>query len=135
MGGGSVVHENGIDIPDVTRYFEDSEWAALSNDTRKSITEDPVRTKFLENKKRCTTRSFSAEKNNENRLISQIITGVQNESRNESGLAGGVTRFPTNGIRAQVSAANRGSTSSKINETEERSVVIYDHPENLVTKN
>ena len=36
-------------------------WAALSNSIRKRITEDPVRTKFLENKKRRTTRSFSAE--------------------------------------------------------------------------
>ena len=40
-GGGSGAHENGIDISDFTGYFEDSEWAALSNDTRKRITEDP----------------------------------------------------------------------------------------------
>ena len=46
-GGGSGAHENGIDISDVTYYFEDSEWAILSKDTSKSITEDPVRTKFL----------------------------------------------------------------------------------------
>ena len=38
-----------------------------------------------------------------------------------------MNRFPTNGIRAHVSAANRGSTSSNRNKTEERSVVIYDH--------
>ena len=29
------------------RYFEDSEWASLSKNTRKRITEDTVRTKFL----------------------------------------------------------------------------------------
>ena len=108
---GSGVHENGIDISDVTRYFEDSEWAAFSNDTRKRIIEDPVRTKFLENKKRRTTSSVSAEKDNENRLISQIITGVQNASINKSGLEGGVNRFPNNVSRAQVSAANIGSIS------------------------
>ena len=28
-GGGSGAYENGIDISDVTRYFEDSEWASL----------------------------------------------------------------------------------------------------------
>ena len=50
-GGGSSAHENGIDISDFTPYFEDSEWAALSNDTTKRITEDPVRTKFLANKR------------------------------------------------------------------------------------
>ena len=31
-------------------------------------------------------------------------------------------------------ASNRGSTYSNINETEERSVVIYDHLGNLITK-
>ena len=98
------------------------------------ITEDPVRTKFLENKKRRTTSYVSAEKDNKNQLISQIITGVQNSIRNESGLEGGVTHLPTNGSRAQVSAANRCSTSSIRNEIEERSVVIYGHLGNLVTK-
>ena len=57
---------------------------AISNDTRKRITEDPVRTKFLENKKRRTTSSVSAGKDNKNRLISKIIAGVKNASRNES---------------------------------------------------
>ena len=131
-GGGSSTHENGIDISDVTRNFEDSEWATLLNNTRKRITEDPVRTKYLANKKRHTTISVSDGKDNRNRLISQIITEVQNASRNESGLAGGVTRFPTNGSRAQVSTENRGSTSSNINETEQRSVVINEHIGNLV---
>ena len=116
-GGGSGAHENGIYILDVTRYFEDPEWAALSKDTRKRITEDPVRTKFPVNKNRRTTRSVNAEKDNYNRLISHIITGVQNTSRNESGFSGGVTRFPINGIRAQVSDANRVSTSLTRNET------------------
>ena len=133
-GGGSSAHENGIDISDVTCYFEYQEWAALSNYTRIRITEYLVRTKFLENKKRRTTRSITAVKDNENRLISQIITGVKNASRNDSGLEGGVTRFPTNGSREQVSAENRGSTSSNRNDTEESSVVIYDHLGNLVTK-
>ena len=97
------------------------------------ITEDPICTKLLANKKRRTNRSVSGEKDNKNRLISQIITGVKNEIQNESGLAGGVTCFPTNGSRAQVSNANKGSTSSDRNKTEERSVVIYNHPGNLVT--
>ena len=87
-GGGSGAHDNGIYISDVTCYFGDSEWNALSNDTSKRTTEDLVRTNFVENKKRRTTSSVSAEKDNDNRLISQIITGVQNSSRNESGLAG-----------------------------------------------
>ena len=71
---------------------------------------------------------------NENWLISQIITGVQNESQNGYALSVGVNRLPTNGIRAQLSHANRISTSSKIKKTRERSVVIYDHLGNLVTK-
>ena len=86
------------------------------------------------NKNRRITRSVSDEKDNENRLISHIITGVQNTSRNEPILAGGVTHFPTNERRAQVSDVNISSTSSKINDTEERIVLIYDHLGNLVTK-
>ena len=93
-----------------------------------------LRNHFLENEKRRTTRSVSAEKDNENRLISHIITGVQNANQNESGLEGGVNHFPTNGSRAQVSASNRGINSSNRNDTEEQSVVIYDHLGNLVTK-
>ena len=79
-GGECSVHEKGIEISYFTRYFEYSECAALSNDTRKRITEDPVRTKFLENKKRRTTSSVSDGNDNDSPLISHIITGVQNAS-------------------------------------------------------
>ena len=92
-GGGSGAYENGIDISNVTRYFEDEEWSAISNETRKRTTEDPVHTKLQENKKRHTTRSVSDEKENEKRIIYQITTGVQNTYCNDSGLAGGVIRF------------------------------------------
>ena len=81
----------------------------------KRITADPVRTKLLATKKRRTISSVSAEKYTKNRLISHIITGVQNASRNEPGLAGGVTCLPTNGSRSQVHARNRSSTSSNRN--------------------
>ena len=79
-----------------------------------------------------TTSSVSSEKDKENWLISQIITGVQNSSRNEPSLEGGVTHLPTNGSRAQVSAANRSSNTSNRNDTEEQSLVIYDHLGKLV---
>ena len=39
---------------------------------------------------------------NKNPLISQIITGVQNASRQESDLTGGVICLPTNGSRKNV---------------------------------
>ena len=93
-----------------------------------------MRKKFLVNKKRFTTRSISVEKDNENLLIYQIITGVQNTIQNEYLLEGGVTNLPTNGSRAQLYAANRSSNCSNINDTEEGSVVIYNHLGNLVTK-
>ena len=92
-----------------------------------------MRTKLQAYKQRRTTSCVSAEKDNKNFLFSHIITGVQNTSRNEYVLAGGVTHFPTNGSRAQVSDANIGSTSSNRNKTEEHSAVIYDHLGNLVT--
>ena len=133
-GGGIIAFENGIDISDSTRYSENSEWSAISNVTSKRITEDPICKKFLANKKRSATSSVSAGKDNDNFLIPQIITGVKNSSRNESGLAVGLNRLPTNDSRAQVFAVNRSSTSSNINEAEERSVVIYNFLGNLLTK-
>ena len=57
------------------------------------ITEDPVLTKLLSNKNQCTTISVSDKNNNENQLISHIITRVQNTSHHESGLLVGVIRF------------------------------------------
>ena len=87
-GGISGEYENGIDISYFTCYFEDAEWSSLSKKTRKRIAEDPVHTKFLAHKKRRTTSSVSNKKYHDNRLISQIINGVQNNIRYESGLEG-----------------------------------------------
>ena len=66
-------------------------------------------------------------------MISQIITGVQNKSRHEYGLRKIVIRFFTNGIRKQVSAANRSSAYSIRNEPEEFSLVTYNELGNRVT--
>ena len=89
--------------------------------------------KFLANKKRRTITSLNAEKDNDDKLISQIITGVHNASQNYPRLAGVVTHFPINWSRGQVSAMNRKSTSSNRNDTEDRSLVIYDQLGNLIT--
>ena len=114
-------------MSNVTRYFEDVEWAAFSNETIKRITEDPVRTEFLANKNRRTTSSVSAKKYNENQVISQIITGVQNSIHYESILVGVLIRLPSYGIRTQVSSVNRISASEIIHEPEELNVFTYDH--------
>ena len=98
------------------------------------ITEDLVRKKILANKKRCTNSSVSAEKDNENWLIYQINTGVHNVILNDHILTRELTHFPTNGRREKVSDANRSITSSNINDTEDQSLVIYNHLGNLVTK-
>ena len=58
----SNTYENGIYISYITCYFEYEEWEAISNETRKRITEDPVRTKSLANKYIWTTSSVSAKK-------------------------------------------------------------------------
>ena len=92
-----------------------------------------MRAKFLVMKERRTTSFVSAEKVNENPLISQIITGVHNSIQNDPRLEGGVTHFLNNGIRSQVSAGNRSSNYSNRNDTEERRVVIYDHQGNHIT--
>ena len=91
-----------------------------------------MHTNFLVNKKRRTNRSVSAVKDDDNRLIYQIITWLQNAIQNEPRFSGGVTKLPTNGSREHVSDANIRITSSNRNDTEEWSVVIYDHLEKLV---
>ena len=50
-GGGSSAYENGIDIADVTRYFEYADWDTISNKTRERIADDPIRTEFLSKKR------------------------------------------------------------------------------------
>ena len=107
-------------------------WSTLSNETIKMITEDLVCTHFLSNKKIHITSSGSAKKYNYNGLISQIITGVQNASRNESGLEGGVIHFPTNGRRTKVSDEHRSRSYAIRNEPEESIVVTYNQLWNCV---
>ena len=93
-----------------------------------------MRTKLLENNKRRTKSSVNADKDNDNRLISNIITGVQNMIQNETILEVEVTRFQNNGIRAQVSATNISSTVTHNNYQEEFSVVNYDYLGNQITR-
>ena len=114
-GVGSGAYENGIEISYVTCYFEDEEWSELSDEVWIKIIEDLVCTKFLENKNIWITRSVSAKKYNENRLISHIIAAVQNTIRHESVLAQGVIGLTNNRSRAQVSDSNRSSASAIIN--------------------
>ena len=104
------------------------------NKTRKRITEELVHTKFLESNKRSATSFISAKRDNDNKIIYQIITGVQNASRHISGLLVGVIRFPINGIRTQVFAENRSRNYAIRNEPEELIVVTYYHLVNRVTK-
>ena len=130
----SGAHEIGIDISYVTCYFEDPEWAAILNKTRKRTTEEPIHTKSPENKKRETKNSISSEKDDDNRLIYHIITGVQNTSRHEYGLEGGVIRFTTNRSRTKMSAANIISSSEIRNEPEELGVVTCNHLGKHVTR-
>ena len=77
-----------------------------------SITEVPVCTKFPVIRKRRTTISVGAVKENKNRIMSQNITGVQNSSCHQSGLAGRMIHFSINGETTQVYAANINRTSA-----------------------
>ena len=81
-----------------------------------------------------TTISTNAKEENENQLTYQIITGVQNSIHHKYGLARGVIRFRTNGIRTQVSAENRRSAFEIRNEPEKLSVLTYNHIGNCITR-
>ena len=87
------------------------------------------RTKFLTNRKQSTTISVNTGNGYEKWLVSQIISGVQNKSRQETGLVGGVIILPTNGSRNKVTSVNRSSATKKRNDQqvmEELSVITYD---------
>ena len=91
------------------------------------ITEDPVKNKLLANKMIWNTSSISAKEENKNGVISQIITGIQNASRHESVLTGGVICFPPNGNRTLVYAGNRIIDYGIRNEPAELGVDTYNH--------
>ena len=62
--GWNGTKKNGINISDVTRYFDDEEWYKLSHEMRGGIIEDPVHTKFIANTKWCIKNSVNTEKDN-----------------------------------------------------------------------
>ena len=74
--------------------------SGIHSQTRKIlITEDHIHTKFLENKNIRTTSLVSGNKENENWIISHIITEVQNGNRHEYGLAREQSIYPLIGAR------------------------------------
>ena len=99
--------------------------------------EDLVHTKFLAKNKVHITSSFNNEKDNENWLTAQIITGVQNESQQETGLLGVVIHLPSNGIRTQMSDEKISSAAANSNDelmSEDLIVINYDNIGNCITR-
>ena len=90
--------------------------ASTIKKTRRNTTKYYISTKFLDNKSKHSTNSINTGKNNENRLVYQIITGVKHERQQETGLAGGVIQLSTNGSRTQVYYVNISSAVANSND-------------------
>ena len=90
-------YENGVDISDRTRFFNDDEWRKLSYQTRDLIHNDPDRIKRL-NERNSRRRGASA---------ATTVTDHQSDRNSNSSRSG-----PPNGSRAVSGAKTSGSVTS-----------------------
>ena len=132
--GNRATLENGIDISDPTRWYDESEFSALSHETRKRILEDPARAEAIEarRKRRNTSSSTTSQGNTQ---IAAIITGVMNAQRHDSENAAPVPqiRIPTSGNNRAISSVPRVSQNTPPPPPGDSSTIVtYDHLGNVI---
>ena len=144
-GGGQT--ENGIDISDPCRWYDEHELSALSDETRRSILNHPDRAAAIAARKRnrrntsgVSTGTGTGNGSNESavpttrseREIFQAATinGIMNAMNHSR--VGTPVNYPGHGNR-RTSAANRGPPAQiSTNSNDAASVITYDHLGNPV---
>ena len=132
--GGRPTIENGIDISDPTRWYDESEFSALSHETRKRILENPTRAEAIEarRKRRKTSSSTTSQGSTQ---IAAIITGVMNAQRNnqENTAPMPQIRTLTSGNNRAISSVPRSSQNTiPIPPGDSSTIVTYDHLGNVI---
>ena len=138
--------ENGVDISNPTRWYEQDELNALSQETRNYILQHPDRKKAIEerkkerNKRRETSAIGSGAQNDIER--GRLVTAMVNAQRNAASATSAAT-YPQNGSSRNriMSSTNRGGPPSlpprppnqvSVNGTSDASVITFDHLGNIV---
>ena len=136
--------ENGIDISDPCRWYEQDELSALSADTRRYILNHPKRAAAIEERKKkrqqnsSSASSTTASTQEQERFQASIITGVMNAQQNSNIMQNqdrrDSVRYPQHGSGRSVSGASRGPPSHITGSanSDDASRVTYDHNGNIV---
>ena len=137
-GNAKANKENGVDISDPTRWYDDEELSALSSATRNYILQHPDRQKAIDERKkeRAKRRNTSATEASSKRTNDEqgaLITAVVNAQRNAAAVNAGVN-YPQNGSSRRTNAATRSNPPSQVstNGSAEASVLTFDHLGNIV---
>jgi hypothetical protein len=137
-GHGRPNRENGVDISDPTRWYDDEELSALSSATRNYVLQHPDRQKAIEERKRKrddrrNNASTKAAKRSEEEQ-GKLVTAMVNAQRNAAAVNG--TIYPQNGSsrNRNAAAAGRNVPPNQVstNNSSEASVITFDHLGNIV---
>ena len=123
--------ENGVDISDMTRWYEADELSSLKSETRNILLGNPERASAVKARKRKRNTSPIAGQNNH---IAAIITGVMNVQRNNSETPSiRKIHFPASG-KQTISSVPRAPpiTVSETQGEDNTSLVTYDQMGNVV---
>jgi hypothetical protein len=130
--------ENGVDISDPTRWYDDEELSALSSATRNYVLQHPDRQKAIEERKRKRDdrRNNSSAKSTKRSEEEQgkLVTAMVNAQRNAAAVNG--TIYPQNGSsrNRNTASANRNAPPPQVstNNSSEASVLTFDHLGNII---
>ena len=145
--GGKSNMVNGVDISDLSRWYQDEEFKKLPQWAQKKIATHPTHMKSNEGKRKkkkeardsrsaaavttdgATGGGVSEVQDHQNRLVASIINGMSNATRTRIQTSAPVVQFPSNGSRA-VSSARRSAHSNST--PDDSSQVTFDHLGNPV---
>ena len=137
-GRGGNDKENGVDISDPTRWYDDEELNALSSATRNYILQHPDRQKAIDERKkerakRRNTSAIEASSERTNDEQGALITAVVNAQRNAAAISASVN-YPQNGSSRRANAATRSNPPAQVstNGSSEASVLTFDHLGNII---
>ena len=134
-GGNRKKVINGVDVSDLTRWYQNWELKKLPRGlVKKIMTNKDHQSKNkdqIDKIKRAKVATVDSKKEHksdgtvlsedQNRMVAAVINGVANASRHSE------ITFPQNGRSASVSAASRGNVSRPAQPSDNISIVSFDH--------
>ena len=139
--GGKPKKENGVDISDPCRWYDQEELTSLSSETRNYLLQHPDRQKAIEDRKRnsekkrnASTMSASQRSNDEQ---AKLITGLVNAQRNASSIANVIYPQAGSSRNRNTAAAMRNIPTPppaqvSVPGSSDASTLTFDHYGNIV---